>query len=214
MYTPEQFKVDDLAAIHATMRAHPFATLVTHGPEGLVASHVPVLVKVDGEGHLGRIECHLARPNTHWKAFDPTSDALMIFQGAESYVRPGWYPSKAETAKAVPTWNYQAVHAYGRLEVKTDKAWLHAHVSEISDMMEAPYADRWATSDAPQSYMDVMLRGIVGLCLDVHRLEGKSKMSQNREMRDRQGVVDGLVRRGEGADLAVAALVAAGLKDR
>lgn len=209
MYTPEPFRMENLAVVHAAMRAHPFATLVTHGPQGLLATHAPVVLKIDAARPLGWVELHLARPNTHWKAIDPESEALMIFQGAESYIRPGWYPSKRETAKAVPTWNYQAVHAYGRLQVQTDKAWLLAHVSELSDQMEAPYAERWATSDAPDAYIDVMLRGIVGLSFEITRLEGKSKMSQNRETRDRKGVTEGLRARGAGEDLAVADLVAA-----
>ena len=111
----------------------------------------------------------------------------MIFQGPEAYIRPGWYPSKAEHGKAVPTWNYAAVHAYGLLRVMNDKAWLLAHVGELSDQQEAPYTERWSTADAPASYLDVMARGVVGLTLEIARLEGKVKMSQNRDLRDRTG---------------------------
>lgn len=208
MYTPAQFKIEDQAEIHALMRAHAFAILVTNGPEGLIATHLPVVVKQDAASPLGRIECHLARPNSHWTSFDAAAEALVIFQGAEAYIRPGWYPTKAETEKAVPTWNYQAVHAYGRLELKPDKAWLLQHVAELSDQQEAPFARPWATSDAPESYIDVMLRGIVGLSLEITRLEGKAKMSQNREVRDRGGVVAGLRERAGVHDEAVAELVA------
>lgn len=211
MYTPSQFKIEDQAEIHALMRAYSFATLVTNGPEGLIATHLPVVVKHDATSPTGRIECHLARANSHWKSFDAGADALMIFQGAEAYIRPGWYPTKVETEKAVPTWNYQAVHAYGRLELKPDKAWLLRHVSELSDQQEAPFAQPWATSDAPESYIDVMLRGIVGLSLEITRLEGKAKMSQNREVQDRVGVVAGLRERAGLHDGAVAELVARGI---
>ena len=114
MYTPGYFKVEDTAEAHAIMRAQPFAILVTQGVEGLTATHLPTILKVDGEAPLGRIECHLARPNPQWKTYAPDSDALVIFQGPEAYIRPGWYPSKAEHGKVVPTWNYAAVHAYGR----------------------------------------------------------------------------------------------------
>ena len=131
----------------------------------------------------------------------------MIFQGAEAYVRPGWYASKAEHGKAVPTWNYAVVHAYGRPEVVQDQAWLLAHVSDLSDQQEAPYAARWATSDAPESYMAVMARGIIGLKLEITRLEAKVKMSQNREDRDRAGVVEGLRERALGEDAEAARLV-------
>ena len=207
MYTPPQFKVEDIGEAHALMRARPFAVLVTMGSDGLTATHLPTVLKTDGAGRLGRIECHLARPNQQWKTFSRDVDALMIFQGAEAYVRPGWYPSKAEHGKAVPTWNYAVVHAYGRLEVVQDQAWLLAHVSDLSDQQEAPYAARWATSDAPESYMAVMARGIIGLKLDITRLEAKVKMSQNREDRDRAGVVEGLRERGLGQDAEAARLV-------
>lgn len=208
MYTPPQFKVEDIGEAHALMRARPFAVLVTMGSDGLTATHLPTVLKTDGAGEPGRIECHLARPNQQWKTFSRDVDALMIFQGAEAYVRPGWYPSKGEHGKAVPTWNYAVVHAYGRLEVVQDQAWLLAHVSDLSDQQEAPYAARWATSDAPESYMAVMARGIVGLKLKITRLEAKVKMSQNREDRDRAGVVEGLRERALGQDAEAATLVA------
>ena len=207
MYTPAQFKVDDVAEVHALMRAHPFAILITHGSEGLTATHLPTVLKVDAASPLGRIECHVARPNPQWKTFASEADALMIFQGPHAYVRPGWYPSKAVHGKAVPTWNYAAVHANGPLRVMSDKAWLLAHVGELSDQQEAPYAARWSTADAPASYLDVMARGIVGLTLEIARLEGKMKMSQNRDQPDRTGVVQGLGGRGEGHDVETAALV-------
>ena len=207
MYTPAQFKVEDAAEVHAMMRAHPFAILVTHGSEGLIATHLPTVLKVDAASPLGRIECHVARPNPQWKSFAADADALLIFQGPHAYIRPGWYPSKAEHGKAVPTWNYAAVHAYGPLRVMNDKAWLLAHVGELSDQQEAPYEARWSTADAPASYLDVMARGIVGLTLEIARLEGKMKMSQNRDQPDRTGVVQGLGGRGVVHDTETAALV-------
>ena len=209
MYTPVQFKVDEAAEAHALMRAQPFAILVTHGADGVVATHLPTVLKVDEASPLGRIECHLARPNPQWKTFAPDTEALMIFQGAEAYIRPGWYPSKAQHGKAVPTWNYAVVHAYGRLQAIEDKDWLLAHVGELSDQQEAPYAERWSMADAPADYLDRQTRGIVGLTLAITRLEGKVKMSQNRDMADRDGVVRGLAERGEAEDAEVAALVQA-----
>ena len=209
MYTPVQFKVGEAAEAHALMRAHAFAILVTHGADGLVATHLPTLLKVDEASPLGRIECHLARPNPQWKTFAPDIDALVIFQGAEAYIRPGWYPSKAQHGKAVPTWNYAVVHAYGRLQAIEDREWLLAHVGELSDQQEAPYAERWSMADAPADYLDRQVRGIVGLTLAVTRLEGKLKMSQNRDHADRDGVVRGLAERGGSQDGEVAALVQA-----
>ena len=107
------------------------------------------MLKVDAASPLGRVECHVARPNPQWKLPAGEADALMIFQGPNAYIRPGWYPSKAENGKAVPTWNYAAVHAYGPLRVMNDKAWLLAHVGELSDQQEAPFEARWSMADAP-----------------------------------------------------------------
>jgi transcriptional regulator len=207
MYTPAPFRIDDREEAHALMRAHPFALLVTLGAEGLVGTHLPTVLRVE-EAPLGRIECHLARPNTQWQTFSGETDALMVFQGPEAYIRPSWYASKAEHGKVVPTWNYAAVHAYGRLEVVHDPTWLLRHVAQLTEQQEAPYPAPWGTGDAPPSYLAAMVRGIVGLKLSITRLEGKVKMSQNREARDRAGVVRGIADRAMGDDRRIAELVA------
>jgi transcriptional regulator len=207
MYRPGYFKVEDTAKVHGMMRAQPFAILVTQGSDGLTATHLPTVLKGGGDRSLGLIECHLARPNPQWKTYAREHDALMIFQGPQAYIRPGWYSSKAEHGKVVPTWNYAAVHAYGRLETIEDKDWLLAHVGELSDQQEAPYAAPWSTADAPANFLDMLVRGIVGLKLTIHRLEGKLKMSQNRPATDRAGVVEGLGQRGDGEDALIASLV-------
>jgi transcriptional regulator len=207
MFMPGLFRIEDVADAHGLMRAHPFATLVTMGRDGLFATHLPTVLKVDGGNAQGRIECHLARPNPQWETFTPDIEALIIFQGPDAYIRPGWYPSKAEHGKAVPTWNYAVVHAYGRLTVERDADWLLAHVSELSDQQERPYEQPWSTSEAPENYTAMLLRGIVGLTFTITRLEGKAKMSQNREPRDRAGVITGLNERASGADGEVAGLV-------
>jgi transcriptional regulator len=205
MYLPAHFAVDDRSRLHALMRARPLAALVSAGPSGLFATHLPTVLKDDG-AH-GTIECHLARGNPHWKDLAQVEEALMIFQGPESYVTPNWYPSKAEHGKVVPTWNYAVVHAYGRPQVMEDAAWLRGHVSDLTTQQEAGEAVPWAVSDAPDSYVAAMLRGIVGFRFVIARLEGKWKMSQNRQAQDREGVVSGLGRRGEGDDHEVAGLV-------
>jgi transcriptional regulator len=206
MYQPDHFRVDDIAEMHALMRARPLATLVSAGELGLYATHLPAVLKP--EGPFGTIECHLARANPHWKDLAAGGEALMIFQGPDAYITPNWYPSKAEHGKTVPTWNYAAVHAYGRPAVMQDAAWLRRHVGELTDQQERSEAVPWKVSDAPERYVDVMLRGIVGFRFEIARLEGKWKMSQNREMRDRAGTAQGLARRGAGGDAQVAAQVA------
>jgi transcriptional regulator len=127
MYQPDHYRVEDVAQMHALMRARPFAALISHGSNGLYATHLPTVLK--DEGAYGLIECHLARANPHWKDLAEGNEALMIFQGAEGYITPNWYPSKTLHGKVVPTWNYAVVHAYGRPEVMQDKEWLRRHVS-------------------------------------------------------------------------------------
>src|SRR5262249_3894967 len=125
MYIPENYRAADETQMHALMRARPFATLVSAGASGLMATHLPTVLKADeAGGGAGAIECHVARPNPHWREFGEGLDALMIYNGAEAYIRPGWYPAKAAHGKVVPTWNYAAVHAYGRAQAISDRAWL------------------------------------------------------------------------------------------
>lgn len=212
MYLPDHFRVDDLPQMHAFMRARPFVALVSSGPAGLYATHLPTVLKDDGA--LGMVECHLAHANPHWKELAEGNEALMIFQGPQGYITPNWYPSKAEHGKVVPTWNYAAVHAYGRPEVVQDKAWLRGHVAELTAQQEARETKPWSLSDAPESYIETMLRGIVGFRFAIARLEGKRKMSQNRDLKDREGVVRGLENRGEGDDLEIAAIVTSQLPPR
>ena len=192
--------------MHALMRARPFAALVSAGPAGLYGSHLPTVLKNDGP--YGVIECHLARANPHCRDLAGGNEALMIFQGPEGYITPNWYASKAVHGKVVPTWNYAVVHATGRPEVMTEKAWLRRHVTELTAQQERTEAKPWALSDAPDAYIDVMLRGIVGFRFAITRLEGKWKMSQNREVKDREGVVQGLNARAAGDDLEMAEIVA------
>ncbi len=205
MYVPDHFKVDDIAQMHALMRGRPFAALVSAGASGLYASHLPTVLKDAGE--FGVIECHLARANPHWRDLAAGDEALMIFQGPDGYITPNWYPTKADTGKVVPTWNYAIVHAYGRPEVHDDREWLKRHVGELTAQQEKSEAQPWKLSDAPDSYIDVMTRGIVGFRFAITRLQGKWKMSQNREKPDWEGVVRGLEARASGDDLAIAGMV-------
>jgi transcriptional regulator len=205
MYQPQHFFVEDLSRVHALMRARPFATLVSVGSLGLYATHLPTVLKANGSS--GTIECHLARANPHWRDLSAGNEALMIFQGPEGYITPNWYATKAQSGKVVPTWNYAVVHAYGRPQVMNDADWLRRHVGELTAQQEKNEAKPWAVSDAPGRYVEVMLRGIVGFRFAVTRLEGKWKMSQNRELSDRAGVVKGLGQRAAGDDLEIAAIV-------
>jgi transcriptional regulator len=175
MFVPEQFKITNAAAVLSLMQANPFATFISHDADGLIATHLPTLTRRQGETLV--VECHLARPNPHWKrlAANPDTESMMIFSGPDAYIRPGWYPSKAEAGKAVPTWNYATVHAYGRAEVIEDGAWLLRHVTELSAQQESPYEMPWQTSDAPASFIVALIRGIVGVRLTVTRVDAKGQ---------------------------------------
>jgi transcriptional regulator len=190
MYLPAHFAQQDPAALHALMREHPLATLVTHGPEGPSADHLPLEFDPDA-GPLGTLRGHVARANPLWQAAQGTP-VLAVFGGPQAYVTPSWYPSKAATHKVVPTWNYTVVHAHGVLRAVEDAPWLHALVSRLTDHHEAPRSQPWAVSDAPDDYIQPMLRAIVGIEIPLTRLLGKWKVSQNRSPTDRQGVAAGM----------------------
>lgn len=208
MYVPGMFAITEPAEVLGLMRAHPFVALVSHDADGLTASHVPTITRQDGGATV--IECHLARPNPHWKRLAAQSaEALMIFSGPDAYIRPGWYPSKAEHGKDVPTWNYAVVHAYGRTEVIQDGDWLLRHVSDLSRQQESPYEMPWKTSDAPAAFIAALVRGIVGVRMRVTRIEAKAKMGQNRSERDALGAAAGLAERALGDDLLVSAMMRA-----
>ena len=161
MYTPPAFREDDIGAMHAAIRSAGLATLVTATGEGLMATPLPLILDA-GEGPLGTLYGHVARPNPQGR-LAAIGEALAIFAGPDAYVSPGWYASKAEHGRVVPTWNYAAVHAYGPAEFYDDPARLHAHVSRLSDRHEAGRAAPWAVSDAPAGYIAGQLRGIIGV---------------------------------------------------
>ncbi|ROL73635.1 transcriptional regulator [Pseudomonas chlororaphis] len=191
MYLPRAFAEDDLSTLQQLISETRLATLVTHGALGLQASHLPLLLRPE-QGPNGTLYGHLARANPQCQELANGAEALVIFAGAEAYVSPGFYPSKAEHGKVVPTWNYVAVHAYGNPEVFSDAPRLLALVSGLTDRHEAGRAQPWQVSDAPADYIDGMLKAIVGFALPIQRLEGKRKLSQNRTPADMAGVREGL----------------------
>lgn len=190
MYTPPAFRQEDLAQLHQQIIASPLATVVSNGVNGLLASHLPLLLAPE-EGEFGTLYGHFARANPHWREL-LHGETLAIFQGPQGYISPGWYPSKAEHGKAVPTWNYIAVHARGQAQLIEDGQALLQLVSRLSAQHEAGREHPWAVSDAPQDYIETMLRAIVGFALPIQRLDGQWKLSQNRTAADRDGVLKGL----------------------
>jgi transcriptional regulator len=207
MYTPPAFREDEPVALMQVMREARLATLVTATVDGLMATPLPLILD-PGEGPHGTLHGHLARANPQWQAA-VTGEALVIFSGPDAYVTPSWYASKAEHGKVVPTWNYAAVHAYGRPEFYEDEERLLAVVSRLTDLHEGTRDAPWAVSDAPPPFVRAQLKGIVGLKLGIARIEGKIKMSQNRPEADRAGVAAGLAASTREDDRRVAAMVRA-----
>ncbi|MCC6470279.1 MAG: FMN-binding negative transcriptional regulator [Alphaproteobacteria bacterium] len=212
MYLPMQFKEERIDVLHAAIRQARLGTLVTLGPEGLEASHVPMLVD-PAPGPYGTLRGHIAKANGQWRAPSKETQALAMFLGPHAYVTPAWYATKKETGKVVPTWNYVAIHANGPVEFFDDPERLLAIVTGLTDTHEKPRAEPWAVTDAPADFLRAQLKGIVGFELPIARLEGKWKMSQNRTVQDRGGVIEGLAREGGPVEATVSGMVAATLRD-
>lgn len=210
MYLPAQFAEDRIPVLHDAIRASRLATLVTLTPQGLIASHVPLLLDPEPAPY-GTLIGHLARPNPQGRQV--IGDALAIFLGTEGYITPSYYATKRETGKVVPTWNYVAIHAYGSLQFIDDRPRLLDIVTRLTDHYESGRAAPWSVADAPADFLQGMLNGIVGFELAITRLEGKWKMSQNRPEADRAGVVAGLREDGR-PDLAEIVAAVAGTPGR
>ncbi|MDQ8732169.1 FMN-binding negative transcriptional regulator [Bradyrhizobium sp. LHD-71] len=205
MYIPPAFRVDDVADIHRAMREARSATLVTATEEGLIGTPLPIFVD-EGDGPYGTLYAHVARANPQWK-LAPIGEAMAILTGPEAYVTPSWYATKQETHKVVPTWNYVAVHAYGPVEFFDDADRLLGVVTRLTNLHEQSRVQPWAVGDAPADFIKAQLKGIVGLRMSISRLEGKRKMSQNRNAADRAGVIEGLSESDRPEDRVVASLI-------
>jgi transcriptional regulator len=191
MYIPPAFAENRPEELSEIMRAASLPVLVSpgkpvSGTARLIATHLPLML--DGERLIG----HFARANEHWKILDPEAESLAIFLATEGYVSPSWYATKAETGRVVPTWNYEAVHAYGRLEIIQESAALLPIVTRLTRRHEEPREHPWHVSDAPTDYIASQLKGIVGVVMHISRLEGKKKLSQNKSKEDQLGVIASL----------------------
>jgi transcriptional regulator len=191
MYVPNHFKEDRVPELHDAMRAIGIGTLITNGADGMEASHIPLLIDPEPAPY-GTLRGHIARGNGQWKRTVAGSEALVTFLGPDAYVTPNWFPSKRDTGKVVPTWNYIAIHAYGPLHFFEDKVPLLDIVTRLTNTHEGKRTAPWAVTDAPADYIDAMLKAIVGFELPIAKLEGKWKLSQNKSESDIAGVRAGL----------------------
>jgi transcriptional regulator len=203
MYIPNLFQEDRVEVLHDLIRTYPFGTLVTMNAEGLQANHVPFYVESAPEP-FGTLYAHVARANPVWRDLSRNDEALVIFQGPQTYISPSSYLTTKETGMVVPTWNYAVVHAHGRLSPIEDILWLRGFVEELTKTHEAGRAQPWNISDAPADYIEKQLSAIVGLKLTITQLVGKWKLNQNRPARDRASVIQTLLEQGTESSRAMA----------
>jgi transcriptional regulator len=196
LYVPGHFRLDDPERLFAFVQRHAFATLVSTGTAGLHVSHVPLVGERDASGKV-RLLGHVARANGQWQALEEASEVLAIFHGPHAYVSPGWY----EQHPAVPTWNYAVVHAHGKARLM-EEAELHELLMTLSAAYESHRPKPWKMSGLPADFVSGLLKAIVGFEIEVERLEGKFKLSQNRP-----GEIGRVIDALEGEEPALAALM-------
>jgi len=196
MYVPEHFSETRLEALHALMLRHPFAILCSYGQNRLDANHIPLELEA-GAGRWGTLHGHLARQNPLVQELADGAEVLVVFRAEDAYISPQWYPSKHEFHQQVPTWNYQVVHAHGRVRWRDDKNYLLRVVGRLTKTHEAMQFVPWKMSDAPREFIDALLAQIVGIEIEITRLTGKSKLSQNKEVRDIESAAQALKQQGK-----------------
>ncbi|KQP17807.1 FMN-binding negative transcriptional regulator [Pseudorhodoferax sp. Leaf267] len=210
MYIPRHFEESRLDEIHRIIETYPFAALVVQSPAGLDATHIPFAFDASAGAH-GVLQAHVSRNNALWQECKDGADVMVMFQGGDAYVSPNWYPSKHELHRQVPTWNYQIVHVHGKLRIRDDERFVRGVVARLTRTHEARAATPkpWKMGDSEPAYIDQLLRAIVGIEVEIERIVGASKLSQNKETRDRDGVVSALRARGNAqtADAMVAAAI-------
>lgn len=200
MYLPNTFREDDLQTLHAMIRAHPLATLITAGTGGLLANLVPFTL-VDG-GENGTLRAHIAKANDQVGALSSGAETLVVFQGPEAYITPSWYVSKQEHGRVVPTWNYAVVQVSGTPRVIDDPVWLRAQIDHLTSSQEDKRSTPWSVTDAPEPYISGQMKAIIGIEISISTIVGKWKVSQNRSVADRHGVEEGLRTEGISEDMA------------
>jgi transcriptional regulator len=191
MYVPKHFEEPRIEVMHDLIRARPLATLVTMSSNGINANHIPLHI-FEEPTPFGTLRGHVARSNPIWNDFNSEIEVLAIFHGPDSYITPSWYPTKKETGKVVPTWNYAVTHAYGTMRVVDDPTWLRTLLETLTDHNEKKFSKPWKVSDAPLEYTSKLIENIVGIEIGITQLTGKWKVSQNQPPQNQSGVISGL----------------------
>ena len=206
MYLPSHFEETRIDVLQELVRQYPLGSLVTLGAKGLNANHIPFELDA-APAPYGTLRGHVARANPVWRDYDPAFEALVIFHGPQVYISPSWYETKKETGEVVPTYNYAVDHAYVRLRTVEDRAWLRGLVARLTERFEGGRAAPWQVSDAPQDFIDKQLGAIVGIEIEVSKMLGKWKASQNRPATDRAGVAEALGAAADADSLAMAQMI-------
>jgi transcriptional regulator len=191
MYVPTHFAENRPEELQRIIREHPLGMLVTHGAEGLDADHIPFELHAPGT-----LTAHVARANPLWQRCPSGTPVMVVFRGAQSYISPNWYPSKHETHRQVPTWNYEVVHVHGQLQIHDDERTVRGIVARLTRAHDAAEPRPWKMTDSAPDYIDAMLRNIVGIQVNITAMVGKRKLSQNKDARDRVGAAEALLQRG------------------
>ena len=200
MYLPPAFREDRLKAMHAVIRAHPLATLITSGVGGLMANLVPFILVDTGE--KGTLRAHVARANDQVPALQNAAETLVMFHGPDAYITPSWYASTKEHGRVVPTWNYVVVQVRGTPRIIDDPVWLRTQVEALTSSQESRRPQPWRVTDAPEPFLSGQLKAIIGIEIPILDIQGKWKVSQNRNAADRLGVQAGLADEGISAEMA------------
>jgi transcriptional regulator len=210
MYLPAHFEESRPQVLHELIAGHPLGVLITHGEGGLDANHMPFEIDASA-GSQGVLRAHVARANPVWRELRDGDEVLVVFRAEHGYISPNWYPSKHEFHKSVPTWNYMVAHAHGKVAVRDDERFVRGLVARLTRTHEASQPVPWKMTDSAPEFIDSMLQAIVGLEVEITRLVGKFKLSQNREVRDLEGAGKALIAQGD-AVLGQAMLACAAAK--
>ena len=205
MHVPSKFKQTDENQLKAIIEQYPFATLVVHSVSGIEATHFPVILTENNGKEV--IQAHIAKANKIWQSVANGAEVLLIFNGPNCYISPNYYPTKKETGKAVPTWNYVAVHVKGKISFIHDEKWIYHMINSLTTKHESEQEIPWSISDAPESYINKMLPAIVGIEISIGTIQGQFKLSQNQPEINRNGVVNNLAEKGEGNTINMSMLV-------
>lgn len=196
MYVPAHFEETSREVLHDLIENNALGVLITHGGSGLDANHIPFDLN-RSKGENGTLHCHVARNNPVWRDVATGDKVLVVFRAADAYISPQWYPSKQEFHRQVPTWNYLVAHAHGKITIRDDESFVRHNVARLTRRHEAAQPVPWKMGDAPKDFIDTMVKAIVGLEIEITRLVGKAKLSQNKEARDIRNAGEKLSAQGE-----------------